>query len=42
MWYRVHWVQLEPAVLQLSSALLTESLKAHSIRVGVSGFYPVK
>lgn len=34
--------QLEPAILQLSSVLLIEFLKAHSFRVGVSGCYPVK
>lgn len=34
--------QIESAILQLSSVLLIEFLKTHSIRVGVSGFYPVK
>lgn len=34
--------QLEPAILQLCFVLLMEFLKAHSIRVGVSRFYPVK
>jgi len=44
VWYGTDYPRptLEPAVLQISSVLLTEFLEAHNIRVCVCGFYPAR